>query len=311
MLPPPSNTKEEVAFFREKIFELFKQDATNMREGIYPFSVLTPETPHRHAQRFPKIIFDGFKIYWRRKRNKTKDFSSKAKKYLEDMPAYYKRNFHFQTDGYLSEQSAELYEHQVETLFSGSADAMRRIFLRPLKERLRGQAGTKLKILEIAIGTGRTTRFTRLAFPQAKIVATDISYPYLKFAQKQLSDLDRIDFLQADATQLPLNSGEFDVVTSIFLFHELPPEERKQVLAEAFRVLKPGGIFTFVDSLQKNDWSPANTSLEQFPMYFHEPFYKHYVENPMEDYMKDMGFQNVNTSLGFVSKTCIGTRPEV
>ena len=39
-------------------------------------------------------------------------------------PDYY-QNFHHQTDGYLSDHQA-LYDLQVEILFNGSADAMRR-----------------------------------------------------------------------------------------------------------------------------------------------------------------------------------------
>merc|ERR1712216_542124 len=41
-------------------------------------------------------------------------------------PKYYAQNFHYQTDGWLSNESARLYDFQVETLFLGSADAMRR-----------------------------------------------------------------------------------------------------------------------------------------------------------------------------------------
>ena len=45
---------------------------------------------------------------------------------LSAFPDYYLRNFHYQTGGYLSERSAKLYDQQVEVLFIGSADAMRR-----------------------------------------------------------------------------------------------------------------------------------------------------------------------------------------
>ena len=51
-------------------------------------------------------------------------------------PAYYRRNFHFQSDGYLSAASARRYDHQVEVLFGGGAAAMRRQALVPLREAL-------------------------------------------------------------------------------------------------------------------------------------------------------------------------------
>jgi hypothetical protein len=55
----------------------------------------------------------------------------------EGYPSYYLQNFHHQTDGYLSDMSANLYDLQVEILFNGSADAMRRRILAPLKEGLK------------------------------------------------------------------------------------------------------------------------------------------------------------------------------
>ena len=44
---------------------------------------------------------------------------------------YYLQNFHYQTDGYLSDLSANLYDLQVEILFNGAADAMRRRIITP------------------------------------------------------------------------------------------------------------------------------------------------------------------------------------
>ena len=52
-------------------------------------------------------------------------------------PDYYLQNFHHQTDGYLSDHSAGLYDLQVEILFNGTADAMRRRVLAPLRRGLK------------------------------------------------------------------------------------------------------------------------------------------------------------------------------
>ena len=42
------------------------------------------------------------------------------------MPDYYTQNFHYQSGGWLTEESARIYDVQVETLFFGAAGAMRR-----------------------------------------------------------------------------------------------------------------------------------------------------------------------------------------
>ncbi|HYD35018.1 MAG TPA: methyltransferase domain-containing protein [Vitreimonas sp.] len=54
--------------------------------------------------------------------------------------------------------------------------------------------------------------------------------------------IDNIEIIQADITQrLPLKSNTADVVTMLAVLEHLPNPE--QVLKEAFRILKPGGIF--------------------------------------------------------------------
>ena len=75
----------------------------------------------------------GVAIARRRKKRVHKDFAPELSDLKDEYPEYYMRNFHYQTDGYLSALSAELYEHQVEMLFSGTADPMRRALLSPMK----------------------------------------------------------------------------------------------------------------------------------------------------------------------------------
>ena len=52
---------------------------------------------------------------------------------------------------------------------------------------------------------------------------------------------------------MPFAHAEFDVVTCIYLFHELPPRIRRAAVAEIRRLLRPGGTLIFVDSLQTGD----------------------------------------------------------
>ena len=62
-----------------------------------------------------------------------------------------------------------------------------------------------------------------------------------------------------------------DAVTSIFLFHELPPKVRRIAFRECVRVLKPGGRLVLVDSLQRGDQPDYQGLLELFPQNYHEP----------------------------------------
>src|SRR5262249_39071812 len=113
-------------------------------------------------------------------------------------PPYYLQNFHFQTDGYLSPESAALYDFQVETLFSGAADAMRRQALVPLKREIMGRDQRKLALLDVACGTGRFLSFVKDNYPRLPVAGLDLSPDYLDEAWRQLGRFHGVDLFRAN-----------------------------------------------------------------------------------------------------------------
>ncbi len=305
-LPPREAQRAVVRALRD----LVERDAENIANGVYPLSVLTPNaTPLSHVGRYAQLLFDSVAVARRRKERRPREFAGRAARYAEEVPDYYRRNFHFQTDGYLSEASAELYEHQVEILFRGVADAMRRAVIPPLKEHFDGSNGRGLHLLEVAAGCGSATRFIARAFPEARITCIDLSPPYLRTARQRLAEFERVEFLQGDACDLDLRSDRFDGVYSVFLFHELPRRERERALAEALRVAKPGAIHVAVDSLQTGDVPALDWALEEFPERFHEPFYRDYARHELAEMIEAAGFEDVHRDTAFLSKVVRGVAP--
>jgi ubiquinone/menaquinone biosynthesis C-methylase UbiE len=149
----------------------------------------------------------------------------------------------------------------------------------------------------------------RALYPKAHLTVTELSDPYLKRARHQLDDCERVDFVQCAGEALPFQAGHFDAVVSVFLFHELPSEVRAQVLEESMRVLKPGGVLAAVDSLQRHDAPEWSVMLEQFPVDFHEPFYRNYLDDRLEEKMSQCGAREIGSRTGFVSKLVWGTKP--
>lgn len=294
--------QQNYKFAIEEMTKLLKQDTKNIQDGFYPVDVLETENPLRFFTRYPRIIWDGLQVTRRRRTQNSKDFPQKSEAYFDEVPAYYLRNFHFQSGGYLTEESAELYDHQVEILFSGAADAMRRLLLKPFKQEFAREKGKGLHFLEIACGTGRLTKFMKLAFPEARITAIDLSRPYLEKAKEQLKGFRGVDFLQGNGAELTFKDQQFDGVYSCFLFHELPKEEREKIFSESLRVLKPKGWMGAVDSIQKGDRPQLDFALERFPAMFHEPFYKNYSLNPLEGLVQKAGFTQIHSEIGFMSK---------
>jgi ubiquinone/menaquinone biosynthesis C-methylase UbiE len=106
--------------------------------------------------------------------------------------------------------------------------------------------------LEIAAGTGRVTRHIRECIAAtAKLIASDISEEMLREAKKKLSHLD-IDWQNIDAQQLPFSDNSIDLVVCCFGFMFVP--DKPKAFAEAYRVLRPGGVllFTTWDKLEQN-----------------------------------------------------------
>ncbi len=302
-LPPPTN--DQVRTLWKHILQLHEREAQNLERGIYPASALEVENPLKHLRSFIEVLGDGIRVALRMRRQQNKHFSPSAEALSKDLPEYYTRNFHFQTDGYLSEASARRYDHQVEILFSGTAGAMRRLILPILKDQTKGEG----RWLELGCGSGSTTRAVLTTFPKAKITALDMSAPYLKIAQENLRRFSKVDFAQGDATNLDYKNSTFDVVYSVFVMHELPKPERAALMREAFRVLKPGGVLILADSLQIGDEKELDWALERFPKAYHEPFYKSYSEDPLARTLKQTTGCDVTQQHAFLTKVVWVQKP--
>lgn len=281
---------------------LFLSDATAVREGLYPPAELA-ESFADHLRSLHAMFADLPATLSRR----ALDDSMSAAKVpgAEALPDYYRQDFHFQTGGYLSDDSARLYDAQVETLFYGAAGVMRRAGLRFIAHHMHGRDQRRTEMLDVACGTGRFLRETRLAYPALRLKGLDLSKTYLEEARRYLDGLRVVDLIAANAEVMPLAGESQDIVTAIFLYHELPGEVRRRVTAEIARVLKAGGLFVFIDSLQMGDRPGWDGLLEAFPMRFHEPYFAHYATDHLDAMFASAGLAHLETSHAFLSKVMV------
>lgn len=287
--------------------QLILADAMAVRDGLYPPSLDEGSAPLGHLARARAMLQDLPDAVNRRTSGDAT--TARAHHQAADVPDYYAQDFHFQTGGYLAEESARLYDVQVETLFVGAAAPMRRTALRPIARFMHGRDQRQVTLLDVACGTGRLLRQVRLAYPAMRLKGLDLSQSYLDEARRHLGRLRGAEFIAAPAEAMPLPDASIDIVTTVFLFHELPPDVRRAVAAEMARVLKPGGLLVFIDSLQMGDRPGWDGLLEAFPKRFHEPYYRHYSIDDIEGLFTAQGLAHEETALPFLAKMMAFRKP--
>lgn len=287
----------------EGITDLMRRDFANVSSGVYPVpDDRDPDGLSGLIDKTRRFMADVPRVERRRREGAHQEVNTPDH---EGLPRYYRQNFHFQTDGWLSDESARLYDTQVEVLFTGSTAAMRRQALVPMAEVLRQYDQRKIAYADLATGTGALLVDVARAFPRLKINAVDLSEPYLAFARARVPGLRPIN---APAEHLPFADASLDLITSVYLFHELPPKIRRAVATEVARVLKPGGTFILVDSLQTGDEPDFDGLLDLFPRMFHEPYFTSYLAEDFGAVFGGEGVELVSSTNAFLSKVMVFRR---
>ncbi|MCI4643459.1 MAG: class I SAM-dependent methyltransferase [Hyphomonadaceae bacterium] len=299
----PEHGKPDPRALRRAFFRLWAQDRANIEAGLYaaPNDVRLRDLVST-LKRSQAFLRDVREVDRRRVSRSGVEVRQGPGADPERYPAYYRQNFHYQTDGWLSDDSARLYDHQVETLFTGAGDAMRRMALAEISRELKGRDQRAVRLLDLACGTGRFTAQILRTFPKLRASALDLSPNYTARARKALAPWPQVDVMEGAAEALPLEDESFDLIVSVYLFHELPVKIREKAIAEAARILKPGGLFIVADSLQFGDTEGLDPFLEYFPEGFHEPYYKQFLGWDFEPVMRATGFQPERLETAFLTK---------
>lgn len=109
--------------------------------------------------------------------------------------------------------------------------------------------------LQVACVYGNlTSRLLRRSAPDARLDVVDILPIQLHNLGKKLPPDARVALMQGDASSLACPDASHDQVLLFFLLHEQPKAVRSATLAEAMRVVKPGGKVVIVDYHRPSRW---------------------------------------------------------
>ena len=149
------------------------------------------------------------------------------------------------------------------------------------------------KIIDLGCGVGMSSVAITEAFPAAQVTGVDLSPYFLTVGQyrlKQLAKPAAIQWKHAAAENTGLSANSADLVSAFLVFHELPTSAAKEILAEAHRLIRPGGHFAIMDM------NPNSKIYRELPPYVFtllkstEPYLDQYFALDMNQAFQEAGF---------------------
>jgi ubiquinone/menaquinone biosynthesis C-methylase UbiE len=154
---------------------------------------------------------------------------------------------------YVHPKAVHVFEREwlVNLILFGNYGRLRDAALAELGASVTGQT------LQVACVYGNLTpRLAQRLAPEASLDVVDILPVQLRNLAAKLPADDRIVLLQGDSSSLACPDASYDQVLLFFLLHEQPEAVRRATLAEAVRVVRPGGRIVIVDYHRPVRWHP-------------------------------------------------------
>lgn len=165
-----------------------------------------------------------------------------------DIPNYTKYEIHMQPGGYVGDAFAGHMYHYGTNNFYRAENYQDEIHRGLASQMATPKDGKVMRILDMGCGTGQLTAALKERFPDAEVWGVDIGGPMVRYAHMRCVDLEiGANFRQGLAEETGFEDGYFDIVTSYILHHEVTAEKTKEIIDEAYRVLRPGGVYFPVD----------------------------------------------------------------
>ncbi|MDX1482375.1 MAG: class I SAM-dependent methyltransferase, partial [Woeseiaceae bacterium] len=147
-------------------------------------------------------------------------------------------------------------------------------------------------IVDVGCTIGHNTLPWKRTFPDAQVHGLDVAAACLRYAHARAQSMGvTAHFHQRSSDALGFDTDSVDVVFSSMFLHELPKKHIEQFLAEAHRVLKPGGVMIHMELPPNAALSPYDAFYLDWDSYYNnEPFYKHFRDQDYQQLCVDAGF---------------------
>lgn len=143
-------------------------------------------------------------------------------------------------------------------------------------------------VLDIGTSVGLSAAYIKSEWPNARVVGVDPSAEMLAVGAMRRPN---VEYLHALGESLPNEfSGQFDIVSVQLVIHEMPDAPMREILDEAMRVLRPGGMMVVMDVDPSTITAPA-----PFVVLFRstEPFFDDHASRNVQHEIRNAGFSDL------------------
>lgn len=161
---------------------------------------------------------------------------------------------------YVHPAAVQFFERQwlVNSILWGNFSRLRDAAIEALGPEFEGRT------LQIACVYGDLTeRLSRRVALRGVLDVVDVLPVQLANLKRKLPTDTKVNFHLGNSASLGVESASYDRVLLFFLLHEQPEEVRRKTLAEAVRVVKPGGKIVIVDYHRPRRWHPLRGLMAQ------------------------------------------------
>ena len=209
-------------------------------------------------------------------------------------------HFHLQPGGYHKDELGGFHYHYgTKVFFRGDNDRdgvqSKLVSISPLPA-----DGKVRRILDLACSIGQSTTAWKQRCPGAEVIGIDHSRTMLRVAHRRavIHDID-VTFMQGLAEDTHFPDAHFDIVFAFIVFHELPVRIIGEVVREAARVLRPGGVFTIYDFAGTRSMSPYHLYHRYFDARHNaEPYSQDFCDYDLDRTLRASGFDVRSTPPG-------------
>ena len=163
--------------------------------------------------------------------------------------------------------------------------------------------------LDVACRTGSFLETLLDNMPYIRSIGLDLSPHYLAEAGRKLGPRPGLALVRGLAEDLPVADGSLNLVTCVFLLHEVPSDVRARIAAEFTRVLRPGGRLVVVEFAADGRQAGVGRAAGGLPAQVPRAVLRRHTHSDLRALFAQAGLRPVSEELAFLSKIMVFDKP--